>query len=259
MEKSRRRTGLGDRAVSRLLRHIAKNADGTCIENDKGYRLSFPDNEPVFVAHRPNDAASWETRLRWVEKQSAAFLLNAPILFGLRDKAKKGRRTNALRLSFGLSLSLGRPLRKRYCVTVKEGASKGVLTEGDEVILGEGWEEYDVLSLPSWTRSCLPILAKEVAATYEAYGNEDYVVTALEGIAEQRREEFIFLEDLYRRKSGANDRLFGLPMPNLDGSTAIEAELRGLQEVVLSRYEVKLRIKVLSLGVYENVSVSALG
>lgn len=259
MGKSRRRTGRGDRAISRLLHHIAENTDGKCTEGAEGYRLSFPDAEPAFVAHRPNDAASWETRFRWVEKQSAAFLLNAPILYGLRGSARKGRRINALRLSFGLSVSLGRPIRKRYCVTVKEGANKGALTETDEVILGEGWEEYDVLSLPSWTRSCLPVLAKEVAATCEAYGNEDDVVAALKCITEQRREEFILLEDLYRRKSGANDHLFGLPAPNLEGSAAIEAELRGLQEVVISRYEVKLRIQILSLGVYENVSVGAIG
>lgn len=254
MGKSRRQTGPGDRAISRLLRHIARNADGTCAESAEGYQLSFPDDaKPIFVAHRPNDAASWEMRLRWVEKQSAAFLLNAPILYGLRNKAKKGRRTNALRLSFGLSLSLGRPLRKRYCVTVREGLSKGVLTERDEAIPGEGWEEYNVLSLPSWTRSCLPVMAREVAAAYEAYGNEDGVFAALESVAKQRREEFTYLEDLYRRKSGANDRLFGLPARDLEGSTAIEAELRGLQEVVLRRYEVKLRLHVLSLGVYENV------
>ena len=48
----------------------------------------------------------------------------------------------------------------------------------------------------------------EVAAAYEAYRIGDNVVAALESIAKQRKEEFTYLEDLYRRKSGANDRLF---------------------------------------------------
>jgi hypothetical protein len=77
------------------------------------------------------------------------------------------------------------------------------------------------------------------------------VQVATSTLDEKFSTEMSDLDRLYRRKQGMNDRLYGLPAAGREGSVAIEAELRRLQSIVLERYRLRLRLRVLSLGVFE--------
>ncbi|MGH9762368.1 MAG: hypothetical protein ACREAC_16210, partial [Blastocatellia bacterium] len=56
---------------------------GTSSRESDGVRIRFPGSPDEFVAYAPADQQTWRTRLKWVEKQSAILLLNAPIVYAI--------------------------------------------------------------------------------------------------------------------------------------------------------------------------------
>jgi len=226
---------------------------GSATKQAKGLRISFRNEPDRLIAYAPKEQADWESRLKWVEKQSAVYLLGAPILYGIQWDAKAGKRSavRALRLSIGLSLSLGQPHPRRYTCTLKRGERDIFVAEGGHLPKVTGGNKLLLTSLPGWAENELERFAPAVLAACELFQKRPEVQVATSTLDEKFTTEMSDLERLYRRKQGTNDRLYGLPPVGREGSVAIEAELRRLQSVVLERYRLRLRLRVLSLGVFE--------
>jgi hypothetical protein len=254
MKKKPRLNGLGDRAIDNLVGMMVARAGGSCIKDRAGLQVSFPDKQgPGFIAYAPSDSMAWETRLRWVEKQSAIFLLNAPVLYGIKWEARRGKKSQdrVLRLSIGLSLSFGPPLPKRYTLTLKHGRKCVDIMEGSHLPLEKSGKAVPLTALPKWAETDRKHLAKAVSQTCEMFQSREEVRKALLALGEGRREELTCLERLYRRKQGANDRLYGLASTSTEEGSPIEAELRQLQSIVLHRYSIEVEVRILSIGVLE--------
>ncbi|MGH9824194.1 MAG: hypothetical protein ACREDR_13195, partial [Blastocatellia bacterium] len=123
--------------------------------------------------------------------------------------------------------------------------------EGGHLPSKIGGERSIVPALPAWAEAGLKRTARAVAKACDVYQARSDTQEAIQILAETRRQELIDLESLYGRKHGAIDRLYGLPTPDTGGSASIEAELRRLQNIVLDRYRVRVRLRMLSLGLFE--------
>ena len=224
---------------------------GSVTETPGGLEISIEDHRH-FITYSPNCQEEWESRLKWVEKQSAVYLVHAPVLYGVQWQTTAGRpRVRALRLSIGLSLSVGQPFPKRYTCSVISGKKDISVVEGGELPQLAGGKRWLLTALPSWTQKELEKLITGVLRACDLFGNQSEVQDALPKLSEKLSDELSHLDALYRRKQGTNDRLYGLPPFGTEGSAAIEAELRRLQKTVLERYRSKVRLRVLSLGVFE--------
>ncbi len=226
---------------------------GSATKLANGLRISFRNEPDRLIAYAPQEQVDWELRLKWVEKQAAVYLMGAPILYGIQWEAKSGRKSavRALRLSFGLSLSLGQPHPRRYTCTLKRGESDIFVGNGRHLPTVTGGSQLVLTSLPGWAEKELPKFAPAVLTACELFQKRPEVHVATATLDEKFNTEFSDLDRLYRRKQGTNDRLYGLPAAAKEGSVAIEAELRRLQSIVLERYRLRLRLRVLSLGVFE--------
>jgi hypothetical protein len=253
MKNKRLLNGPGDLVIEQLLSGMVAQLGGSCERKQEGLRLSFPDVPGTeFVHYSPANQQDWTTRLKWVEKQAAIFLLNAPLFYGVNwsGVGKKKSGSEGLRLSVGLSLSVGRPVPKRYTCFLKRGKNEVRVAQGGSLSLGSG-QEATLAVLPTWAEDDLPKLASGVLAACIQYRASPEVQSAIVKLGDKRRTELADLERLYKTKQGANDHLYGLPAFETEGSASIEAEARMLQNTVLSRYEVAVRVRVLTLGVFE--------
>lgn len=254
MKNKRLPNGLGDLVIDQLLGNMAAQLGGSCVKESGGLMLSIPgDLNPESVRYAPTSQRAWTTRLKWVEKQSAIFLLNAPIVYGVKWKDDGAAKPNnrGLRLSIGLSLSVGTPFPKRYtCFVPHAGNEIRVEHGGCALSLGRG-TELILNGLPSWAEADLPMFARGVLMASDHFRARPEVQNAMMKLGEQRRTELTNLDHLYRRRQGSNDRLLGLPTPGTEGSVAIEAELRKLQSIILQRYAVRVRVRFITLGVLE--------
>jgi hypothetical protein len=233
---------------------MVARAGGACIKEPAGLHISFPDKQgSEFVAYVPSDSVAWETRLRWVEKQSAIFLLNAPVLYGVKWEGRKSKKSpdKVLRVSAGLSLSFGPPLPKRYTLILKHGQEMAPIVEGAYLPLGKTGKPARLTGLPKWAETDLKHLAKALLQTCEIFQSREDVQKAVLALGEGRREELTNLERLYRKRGGANERLYGLAPISTEGGSALEAEHRRLQNIVLQRYSVGVEVRILSLGILE--------
>jgi hypothetical protein len=217
-------------------------------------RLSFPEGSAgVFVAYTPANQRELETRLKWVEKQAARFLISPPVLYGITRRAKNSGRSakKELRLSVALSLSVGPPCPQRYSLVKRLGVRQPTILEEGNVPLGSVVEELKLRTLPDWAKPELPKLAQAALSACDTFRKKPEIETSLLALGESQRAELTYLERLYQRKKGANDRLYGLAESGTQGSYAIEAELRRLQNSVLERYSVRVLMRVLSIGVFD--------
>lgn len=83
------------------------------------------------------------------------------------------------------------------------------------------------------------------------YGARPEVRNAILRLQADRRIEIKDIESLYRTTRRSSHHLYGMPAAGTNGSTSVEEELRRLQNIVLRRYEVTVRVRLLSLVVLE--------
>jgi|GEM_PF-5227222 len=217
-------------------------------------RLFFRDGRPAeLISREPEDRQGWKSRLSWLEKSEATVLLNPPVVYKMTWPAGRGAGsgTSRLRLSAALSLSIGVPLARRYVFTLQRGARRATIEEGGHLPARGGAETTILSALPEWAERELAKLVRALSETCDDFAASSQVQEAVRVIAEKRRTELTYLEQLYSRRKGREGRLYGLPEPGVEGSAAIEAELRRLQATVLERYAPAVRIRVLSLGVLQ--------
>jgi hypothetical protein len=243
-------TGFGDHTIDEFVKTMTASNGGSVTKQAKGLRVSFPNEPDRFVAYAPEEQIEWETRLKWVEKQSAVYLLGAPILYGIQWHGKRSA-VRALRLSIGLSVSIGPPHPQRYSCILQSGKKDILVFEGGRKPNLTGGNQLLLTSLPTWAANELGRFVPAVLNACELFRKRDEVQVATASLDEQFKVELSDLDRLYRRKQGTNDKLYGLPSIGTEGSVAIEAELRRLQSIVLERYRVRLRLRILSLGVFE--------
>jgi hypothetical protein len=250
MKNKRPPNGRIDRVIDELLGSMVGQLGGSCIHVREGLKLSIPgDVNAEIVCYAPSTQDEWTTRLKWVEKQAAIFLLNAPILYRVKWSGKNSNR-RGLRLSVGLSLSVGVPLPKRYTCVMTHGSDEIRFSERGALSV-DGGSEVGSAGLPSWVTADLSKLGTGVLAACDHFRQHSDVQNSIRKLGVDRRAELTNLDHLYRRKQGANARLYGFPTPGSEGSASIEAELRNLQNIVLQRYAVGIRIRFLSLGILE--------
>jgi hypothetical protein len=156
-----------------------------------------------------------------------------------------------LRLSVGLSLSVGEPLSRRYVVTLERGARQAAIEEGGQLPADAGAQTAILSTLPRWVEQSMKELSSGVLEACEKYQVLPDVQSAIRRLGEKRRTELAQLEHLYARRQGSERHLYGLPEPGTEGSASIEAEQRRLQQIVFARYTVQIRIRMLSLGLVE--------
>lgn len=204
---------------------------------------AFSSNGDGFASHNKSAAAGKD------------ILLSPAILYAVSNNGGASERS-ALRLSLGLTLSVGPSLPARYTIVLRRSGRSCAVLENDDLVL-KGRKPFTLIALPKWALSHLPILAEGVVEACEKFKVRPEVKSALQALADGRRQELANLDNLYRRRAGSNDRLLGLPELDTDGSLAIEAELREKQRLVLERYGVQIRFHLLSLGIIGNSDGSA--
>ena len=224
---------------------------GSITKQPEGLRIHFPNEPDRWIAYSPRQQTEWHTRLKWVEKQAAVYLIDPPVLYGIQWKDGKKPNTRALRLSIGLSLSMGQPHPKRYTCILKHGKKDVTVGEGGRLAKITGGTKLRLTSLPAWAEKELEKFPAAVRRACEVFEKRDEVQLARSKLEQKFQTELSDLDRLYRRGQGTNDKLYGLPPADVEGSLAIEAELRRLQSIVLDRYRIKIRLRVLSLGVFE--------
>ncbi len=190
-------------------------------------------------------AAAAEPRDLALAKSAALVLLNRSLYYTVGKPGSDA----TLRLSAGLSLTIGPALAQRYVVTLRRGTSHTTIEQGGEPRLEEQAQAAVLTTLPKGLEPDLVTLAQGVLEACELFRAREEVTAALSVIGRKRRAELVGLEQLYARRRGSQQRLYGFPEPGTEGSTAIEAELRRLQRIVLDRYAVSVRVRILSLGV----------
>lgn len=196
------------------------------------------------VPRDPGDEDSWKHRLDAVEKRLATTLLQPPVLYSMRSAAD-ARYT--LRFSVGLSLSIGAPQRRRYVIFVQQGA-EAVIEDGGSLPADDHASAF-LTTLPSWAEAEIAKGARAILDACARYELLSDVQTAIARLSEARHAELTSIESLYARRQGTDQKLYGMRERGTEGSASVEAEHRRLQQLVLERYAVRVRVKVLSVGV----------
>lgn len=251
MKSKRRLSGPGDRAIDRFLRAIVALDGGVVLEENDSLRINFKGGRPADrVKREPSSPEEWKTRFERLEKQAAIVLCNPPVLYSMMWPTRNATRSAKamLRLSIGMSLSLGAPLSRRYVVMLVRGARQATIEEGSLLPPTAGAQTTLLSVLPSWAEQSMMTLSGAVLEACGKYQLLPEVQNAVRGITERRRTELAGLEHLYARRQGSDGRRYGLAEAGIEGSASIEAEQSRLQRIVLSRYAVQVRVRVLSLG-----------
>jgi hypothetical protein len=252
MKRKHHPSGPGALAVDRFLEAIVRLGGGVAKWEPDGILLSFADlPADEFVAYSPSVQSEWTKRLKWVEKQSALALLQPPVWYKVVRSVKGRSPKSELRLSVVLSLSTGSPCWRRYTLRKARGVEDITISQGGNLSLPKGCQQFPLTALPVWAEKDLHELAEQTRKTCEVFKTSDEARGALATLAQKRRAELIYLQQLYNRKQDSHNLLYGLPEPGTAGSASIEAELQRLQGLVIERYAVSVRIRILSLGILE--------
>lgn len=252
MRNERRNAGRGVRAAERLLDCIARAQRAHVKKTREGFVVQGGAIDgAITVLRSPTDYVQWRTRLEWLEKQAASFLLGAPLIYSARVRSIANHRITdrALRLSFGLSLSMGHPLRQRFAAYLFLPGGNTVLQipNGESI---EAARDVTFLALgPAREERVWDGLVPVIEEACEHYSKRDDVKEELSSLARKRREALWYLDNLYMRREGFNDHLYGLPPEGTSGSAAITQEYRNCQRVLLERYSVRIELTPLSLGI----------
>jgi hypothetical protein len=257
MKKKLRSAGRGARAAERLLGCMARANGASLRAIGDGFIVhggTF-DGEIKVVAS-PTTHLEWRTRLEWLEKQAARFVLGAPLAYSAAMRSVAGQRASglALRLSFGLSLSFGHPLRQRFSAYVFSSGRKPELRGAEGDSLENAKDVKLLLRAPVWVTKAWAKVVPLVEEACERYESRPDVQEELGRLAQRRRESLWYLHNLYNRREGFNDHIYGLPLGETSGSAAIAQEYQNCQLVVLRRYSVRIEVKALSLGVLSSLT-----
>jgi hypothetical protein len=251
MKKTAHSDGPGVPAAKRLLDLVAR-ANGAKLQAKGGdFALSGGRiGSEVRIMTSPTSHAEWNDRFEWLEKQAASFLLRAPLTYSATVRWPSGVREarHALRLSFGLSLSLGQPLRRRFSAYVFSSGKKPKLfaSEDDSA---ESSDRVELLTqMPAWAAKLraefVPVI-QEACATYRDRADVQQEIAVL---AQTRKEALWHLDTLFQRSEGSPDRIHGWPPMGAIGSAAIAQEYQNCQGNILRRFEVHIEVTPLSLG-----------
>lgn len=251
MKKTLRSDGPGARAAKRLLDHLAR-ANGAKLQTKGGEFVLAGGRigREVRIVTSPTNHAEWNDRFEWLEKQAASFLLKAPLTYSATVRWPAGRREagHVLRLSFGLSLSLGRPLRRRFSAYVFSSGKKPQLFAFEDESVERTEHVELVRQLPAWVAKLrdefVPVI-HQACATYRDRADVQEEITAL---AQKRKEALWHLDSLYQRSEGSPDRIHGWPPMGAIGSAAIAQEYQNCQASVLRRFAIGIEVAPLSLG-----------
>lgn len=221
-------------------------------------REGTQDREPALlaVASAPAGCEQWRDRLRLVEKSAAQALTNAPVGFtALLPTAPKGAAgTTAARLAFGLSLSLGHRLRRRYTAYVLLGEGRSFFRRGADAVLTQLSKVGPLDLTRRETRGALEGLLAAAREAEAAYREDPEVVAELERLRERYKEELRCLDRLYTANWGQDAPLLGVPAAGLKGDDAIEAEYVSRLEDLADRYRPRVVFEPLTLGLVEGWS-----
>jgi hypothetical protein len=204
----------------------------------------------VRIMASPTSHAEWNDRFEWLEKQAASFLLRAPLTYSASVRWPAGKREagHSLRLSFGLSLSLGQPLRRRFCAYVFSSGKKPKLFASEDDPVGSSDRAELVNQMPAWVAKLraefVPVI-QEACASYRGRADVQLEIAAL---AQKRKEALWHLDALFQRSEGSPDRIHGWPPIGAIGSAAIAQEYQNCQGNILRRFAIHIEVTPLSLG-----------
>jgi hypothetical protein len=251
MKKAVHSAGRGVRAAKRFLAHVARGNGAKLKTTGDDFILCGGNlNTDVRIPASPANYLEWNSRFEWLEKLAASFLLRAPLAYSARLRTVAGQATGqALRLSFGLSLSLGQPLRKRFSAYVFSSGSKPQLFAPDDESIEELAEVKLLSQMPVWATKIRLELIPLLQEACEKYRSQVDVQEAIATLAKKRKESLWYLDNLYRRREGSHDRIYGWPPVGSSGSAAISQEYKNCQANILRRFSVSIEIMPLSLGV----------
>jgi hypothetical protein len=253
-KNKRHPNGLGDHAIDCFLSALTALEGGRVVAEDDQLRIKFRLPRPsVIVKRNPADPDEWRIRFENIEKRAAIILGNPPVVYSMvwptSKPAKHGRAV--LRLSVGLSLSVGEPLSRRYVVTLTKDARQASIVEGGLPPAETGATTAILSTLPRWAEQRVKELSHAVLEACDLYQGLPAVRSAMNTLGERRRTELAQIEHLYARRQKSKGQLYGLPEPGTQGSASIEAEQRRLQQIVFERFTVQVRVRMLSLGILE--------
>lgn len=253
--KSKRHpNGPGGHAIDDFLRTVAALDGGSVVAEDDRLRIDFrSDRSPIVVKRYPTDPDEWKTRFEQVEKRAAIILRNPPVVYSMVWPTRKAAKPASalLRLSVGLSLSVGEPIFRRYTVTLEQGARQATIEEGGLPPSETGAQTGVLVTLPRWVEQSMKKLSRGVLEACDRYQVLPDVQSAVRRVGEKRRTELAQLEHLYARRQQSEGQLYDLPESGMQGSASIEAEQRRLQQIVFDRYSVRVRVWMLSLAILE--------
>lgn len=256
MKEKHQLIGSGCQAAENLLTCIAEKANARLKSDEDGFVLHFTTNgKRILIAHNPNsnEFELWKDRLLWLDKQAAIYLNNAPLLYSaLWENTKQpSKDKKVLRFAFGLSLSIGRPLRRRYTAIFSLPDRRILLSNENELSPSSASSGNVISGLPNWAEEGFELLVPKIEEASRTYSSLPEVQQHLSELARARKNELWQLDHLYKRKQGLNDKLYGFPIAGEMGSAAIRAEIMNCQKLILERYKVRIILEPLSLGILE--------
>ena len=249
MKNKLHQNGPGIQEIDRLVKFMVSQTQtkDLCKKMPGGLRVSISDKpKSVFINYE------WITRLKWVEKQSAIFLLHAPIVYNLKQKTTSEHSTTTkkiIRLSFALSLSIGLPCYKRYTVIFVHGERSAKLMKDISIPHSYNSEMLHLEKFPKWALNDIPKLIKEISKAFDHFKMSEEVKSHLLLLGKKRKVEFDNLEELYPLKKGSYNKILGLSV--LENHSSVETEVQRLQRIIMLRYSVEIQFRILSLGSIE--------
>jgi hypothetical protein len=210
--------------------------------------------DPIVLSSNPQHPDAWRTRLQFVEKRTSRAVNSSPVGFSCsmieNGKARdSGGPVEVVRLAFGLSLSLGASLRRRYTAYYLSNTKQALYIQGQDRLFAActniGALDLRNKALTLGTEHLLGLL-KEVEREYSLSTSVQEQTKSLnETLSSELRE----LDRLYKAGHGQYAQLLGRAPEPLKGDDAIESEYLHRLEDLLRKYRLSVLFTPLSLGI----------
>lgn len=210
--------------------------------------------DPIVLSSNPQHADAWRTRLQFVEKRTARAVNSSPVGFScsMIENGKprdSGGLVEVVRLAFGLSLSLGASLRRRYTAYYLSNTKQALYIQGQDRLFA-GCTDIGALDLRNkaltlGTERLLDLL-KEVEREYSL---STPVEEQTKRLNETLSSELHELDRLYKASHGQYAQLLGRAPGPLKGDDAIESEYLHRLEDLLRKYRLAVLFAPLSLSI----------
>ena len=240
-------------ALIRFMSLVANELGGTVVTQKDHLELHLEGEPPVIVPLNANRSQFTQERLRLVEKQAAIALLSDPAYFTVTvttDTWKRCRKTQLMRVAFGLYIVNGVRCFQRYTAYYEAGSGLCAVLLGDDAIFSRNIDSIEQRRERSKIKASWPKIGFLYQVAYKHFINSDNQVQQFQALSERQKEYLFDLNLLYSRKSKRHIRTHGVDLNDCNShpSSATD-EFQRRKANIMSRYIPQVGIMLLSTGV----------